>query len=167
MAARHTPFPRFEGRRQAIGESGWVPVDLGGHEVMARLHMKLKPGPQAAGEGRHALDRLEGALDHEQLGELRLLVTELLTNSVRHGSADTEWITLDVEIYANSVRAIVTDHGPGFELTGKPRPHLDRPGGWGLCLIDRMADRWGVDAREETTVWFELDRSGRFASAAA
>ena len=166
MAARHTPFPRFEERRQATQKSGWVPVDLGGHEVIGRLHMKLKPGPEAAGEGRHALDRLEGSLADDQLGELRLLVTELLTNSVRHGAGDTEWITLDVEIYANSVRAIVTDRGPGFELKGTPRPHVDRPGGWGLCLIDRMADRWGVDATDETTVWFELDRSTDFANAA-
>lgn len=166
MAARHTPFPRFEARLQAGEQSGWVPVDLGGHEVIGRLHMRLKPGPQAAGEGRHALDRLDGSLDEDQLGELRLLVTELLTNSVRHGASDSDWITLDVEIYANSVRVVVTDPGPGFEVEGKPRPHPDRPGGWGLCLIDSMADRWGVDAADETAVWFEVDRSGHFASAA-
>src|SRR4051812_7090895 len=99
MTARHSPFARFERRRREPDDSGWTPVDLGGHEVVARLHMQLRPGPQAAGEGRHALDRLDGSIDEDQLGELRLLVTELLTNSVRHGATEHGWISLDVEIY--------------------------------------------------------------------
>jgi anti-sigma regulatory factor (Ser/Thr protein kinase) len=164
MAARNSPFPRFE-RRQENNGSGWMPVDLGGHEVVARLHLQLRPGPEAAGEGRHALDRLDGALNAEQLSELRLLVTELLTNSVRHGTTGKDWITLEVDIYANAVRVVVTDRGPGFVPEPTPMPHPDRPGGWGLCLVDRLADRWGVDTNGETAVWFELDR-GRFATAA-
>jgi anti-sigma regulatory factor (Ser/Thr protein kinase) len=164
MAAQHSPFPRFQ-RRRRDAASGWLPVDLGGHEVVGRLHLRLRPGLQAAGEGRHALDRLEGSLDYEQLSELRLLVTELLTNSVRHGTADDDWITLDVEVYANAVRVVVTDSGPGFEPQPEPTPHADRPGGWGLCLVDRLADRWGVNRKKGTAVWFEIDR-GAFAHAA-
>jgi anti-sigma regulatory factor (Ser/Thr protein kinase) len=164
MAAHQSPFPRFERRRRQIGGSGWLPLDLGGHEVIGRLHLRLRPGAQAAGEGRHALDRLEEALDREQLGELRLLVTELLTNSVRHGQTD-DWIRLDVEIYASAVRVVVTDNGRGFEPDPNPQPQFDRPGGWGLCLVDRMAARWGVDRDDQTAVWFEIDRGG-FARAA-
>ena len=144
----------------------WIPLDLGGHEVIGRLHMQLRPGPQAAGEGRHALDRLEGAIDHDQLSELRLLITELLTNSVRHGAREQGWITLDIEIFANSVRVVVKDRGPGFKVDGPPQPHADRPGGWGLCLVDRIADRWGVELTDETAVWFEVDRGGELATAA-
>ncbi|HEX4717754.1 MAG TPA: ATP-binding protein [Thermoleophilaceae bacterium] len=127
--------------------------------------MRMRPAPQAAGEGRHALDRLEGSIPGDQLMELRLLVTELLTNSVRHGAGPEDWISLDVEIYANAVRVVVTDHGPGFEPEASPTPNVDRPGGWGLCLVDRLADRWGVNTGETTEVWFELDR-GPFAAAA-
>jgi anti-sigma regulatory factor (Ser/Thr protein kinase) len=156
MAAPHSPFPRFE-RRQSKNSSGWLPIDLGGHEVVARLHLQLKPGPQAASEGRHALDRLEGALDVKQLSELRLLVTELLTNSVRH-SGTKEWITLDVDIYANAVRVVVTDHGRGFEPEPTPQAHVDRPGGWGLCLVNCLADSWGVERNGVTAVWFEKQR---------
>jgi anti-sigma regulatory factor (Ser/Thr protein kinase) len=144
---------------------GWQPVDLGGHEVVGRLHLQLRPGPEAAGEGRHALDRLEGSLDNAQLSELQLLVTELLTNSIRHGVDARGWIMLDVELYSNAVRVVVTDSGPGFEPEQpRPTPHVDRPGGWGLCLVDRLADRWGVDRGNRTAVWFELDR--QFARAA-
>jgi anti-sigma regulatory factor (Ser/Thr protein kinase) len=60
---------------------------------------------------------------------------------------------------------VVTDSGPGFEPEQpRPTPHVDRPGGWGLCLVDRLADRWGVDSGNRTAVWFELDR--QFARAA-
>ena len=165
MAARHSPFPRFERSRKQSGGSGWLPLDLGGHEVIGRLHLQLRPGPEAAGEGRHALDRLEGSLDPGQLSELRLLVTELLTNSVRHGVDDRGRIELDVEIFANAVRAVVTDTGPGFEPDPDPTPHPDRPGGWGLCLVNSLADRWGVKRNGNTAVWFEMDRTG-FAHAA-
>ena len=165
MAARHSPFLRFERRREQSGGSGWLPLDLGGHEVIGRLHLQLRPGPEAAGEGRHALDRLEGSLDPGQLSELRLLVTELLTNSVRHGVDDRGRIELDVEVFANAVRAVVTDTGPGFEPDPDPTPHPDRPGGWGLCLVNSLADRWGVKRDGSTAVWFEMDRRG-FAHAA-
>lgn len=134
--------------------------------MAAQLHMQLKAGLEAAREGRHSLDRLEDSLPEEQLSELRLLVTELLTNSVRHG-VKSGWITLDVQIYANAIRAVVTDRGPGFEAPETPQPHPDRPGGWGLCLVDRLADRWGVDLAGRTAVWFELDRANGLASAAA
>src|SRR6476620_8698880 len=114
MPAHQPAFPRFQRRQAETRHSGWLPLDLGGHEVVARLHLQLRPGPEAAGEGRHSLDRLEGAVDGVQLAELQLLVTELLSNSVRH--ADTQdWISLDVDIYANAVRVVVTDQGSGFE----------------------------------------------------
>lgn len=135
-----------------------MPADVRGHDVVARLHLQLKSGPEAAGEGRHSLDRLEGSLDPEQLAELRLLVTELLTNSVRHACTADDWIALDVDIYTNAVRVVVTDRGPGFVPEASPQPHFDRPGGWGLCLVDRLADRWGVESDGSTAVWFEIDR---------
>jgi anti-sigma regulatory factor (Ser/Thr protein kinase) len=151
-------------QRAEARSSGWSRVDLGGHEVVGRLHMWIKAGPEAASEGRHALDRLEGSIDPERLAELRLLVTELLTNSVRHATETDDWIGLDVDIYANAVRVVVTDRGPGFLPERNPQPHVDRPGGWGLCLVDRLADRWGVKRDGGTAVWFEVDRG--FATAA-
>src|SRR5436309_86718 len=125
-----SPFPRFQKRRGE--ESVWTPVELGGHDVISRLHMAMRPGPEAAGEARETLDRLEGSIEDYELNTLRLLVTELITNAVRHGSAG-QWIRLDIELYVNAVRVQVTDRGPGFHPPATPEPHLDRPGGWGLC----------------------------------
>jgi anti-sigma regulatory factor (Ser/Thr protein kinase) len=149
------PFPRFQKRRREA--RGWMHVDLGGHDVVSKLHMVLRPGPQAASEARHALDRLEGHVAPAELGVLRLLVTELVTNSVRHAGT-TARIELEVDIYSNTVRVEVLDRGHGFQPKPEPEPHPDRPGGWGLCLVDRLADRWGVALEDRTRVWFEVDR---------
>jgi anti-sigma regulatory factor (Ser/Thr protein kinase) len=125
----------------------------------ARLHLDLRPGPEAAGESRHALDRLEGALDGDQLDVLRLLVSEVVTNSVRHGGGrDSARIELDVTVDGDAVQVEVRDEGPGFQAPAEPEPHRDRPGGWGLCLVDRLSDRWGVAVNGRTRVWFEVRR---------
>lgn len=154
------PFGRFERRRETLA-GGWTPVDLGGHEVVARLELELPPGPEAARRARGYLDRLRGHIQESALDVARLLVTELVTNSVRHGRrGDADPVELEVDLYANALRVEVRDTGPGFELDARPTPHPDRPGGWGLCLVDRLADRWGVERRDRTLVWFEIERAG-------
>jgi hypothetical protein len=55
----------------------------------------------------------------------------------------------------------VADAGQGFDHTTAPRPRsvngVVEPSGWGLFLVDQIADRWGaVQVEGETRVWFEL-----------
>jgi anti-sigma regulatory factor (Ser/Thr protein kinase) len=83
-----------------------------------------------------------------------LLVSELVTNAVRHAVGET--LRLVVMIDDGALRVEVHDPGGGFEPQA---PELDpaRPSGWGLFLVDELADRWGVDATPLTRVWFEMD----------
>jgi anti-sigma regulatory factor (Ser/Thr protein kinase) len=87
---------------------------------------------------------------------LRLLVTELVTNSVKHARAET--VNLRVTVKPASVWTEVRDEGPGFDPSTTGTPGDDR-GGWGLFLVERLSDRWGT-ARDTdgTRVWFELRR---------
>ena len=65
-------------------------------------------------------------------------------------------IHVRVSVTSAAVRVSVVDSGPGFD----PNPKAIRPdddAGWGLFLLDRLADRWGMDKNGPTTVWFELD----------
>jgi len=110
------------------------------------IDLRLPVGPMAPGNARRALD------------EIRLLVSELVTNSVRHaGMRPEEWIGLHVKVVPDSVRVEVADGGPGFE-TGQPLPSMYQDSGWGLYLVEQIADRWGVDHDPGTRVWFEIDR---------
>lgn len=88
----------------------------------------------------------------------RLLITELVTNSIRH-TAMPPGSTIRLEIGADDGRLLVEVHDAGREITDL-RP-AERPiGGYGLRLVDQLADRWGSDRSERgTCVWFELSLS--------
>ena len=121
------------------------------------LNLKLDRGPNAAAVARRGLARLPGDLDPPLMETLRLLVTELVTNSVRHTGADT--VLLTVLVGNSAVRTEVTDAGAGFDPAKTGTPSADHTG-WGLFLVDRLAERWGV-AKDGTgtKVWFELRRT--------
>jgi anti-sigma regulatory factor (Ser/Thr protein kinase) len=114
-------------------------------------------GPLAPGDARHALDRLTGVVGTGRLEELRLLVSELVTNSVRHaGLTPGEWIEFRVDVSGALVRVEVADRGPGF-VTARSVPSMYQDSGWGLYLVEQIADRWGVSNEGGTCVWFEVD----------
>ena len=122
-----------------------------------RVDLRLPAGPQAAGLARHAVDELEGEVSPMTLEDGRLLVSELVTNSVRHaGLPGDASILLSIRLLPGGLRVEVTDAGPGFDPGGRPSPGVER--GWGLYLVERISKRWGVTRDPHTLVWFELDR---------
>jgi anti-sigma regulatory factor (Ser/Thr protein kinase) len=124
----------------------------------ARMSVTLEPGASAAGEARAALAALHGRVDPGVLDDIRLLVSELVTNSVRHAGADRDLVHLDVRTGGRegAVRVEVSDAGRGFKPSARDTDDLDTPGGWGLHLVEQLADRWGVETGRRTRVWFEL-----------
>jgi serine/threonine-protein kinase RsbW len=123
-----------------------------------RLERELAVSPEAAAEARHMLDRLTGRFPDGRIRDVQLLVSELVTNAVRHANlAAGDVILLIVDISSQTLRVEVHDPGGGFVPT-EPSPDPARPSGWGLYLVAELADRWGVDSDERTLVWFELDR---------
>jgi anti-sigma regulatory factor (Ser/Thr protein kinase) len=124
------------------------------------MHLEMAPEPSSVAAARHALDRLEADIAPDQLESARLLLSELLTNSLRHaGLLPDQRIGVTISATDRRVRVEVLDQGPGFSpVTRRQGP--DATSGWGLLLVDRLADRWGVDRPDgRTRVWFEIDRS--------
>jgi anti-sigma regulatory factor (Ser/Thr protein kinase) len=124
----------------------------------------------SAAAARHAVDQLSDRLPEDQLGDVRLLVSELVTNSLRHAELGAEdQIGLAVEVDELRIRVEVTDPGKGFEVVA-PADDPDTVEGWGLYLVSTLSDRWGVDTNDAglgSTVWFELDRAPETGLAAA
>jgi anti-sigma regulatory factor (Ser/Thr protein kinase) len=120
------------------------------------ISVELEPGASAASEARTALSALDGMLDAGALDDIRLLVSELVTNSVRHSGAAGATVRLDVTSFGDTVRVEVSDGGRGFEPRARDKAQ-DEVGGWGLHLVDNLAARWGVQTGRRTRVWFELD----------
>jgi anti-sigma regulatory factor (Ser/Thr protein kinase) len=115
----------------------------------------LDRAPTAPGQARQSLTSLSPTVSPEQLDELRLVVSELVTNSVLHaGLGEGDPITLSVEVLPESVRVEVVDGGHGFEESSEHHP-LDGLG-WGLPIVHQLADRWGAERTSETKVWAEF-----------
>jgi serine phosphatase RsbU (regulator of sigma subunit)/anti-sigma regulatory factor (Ser/Thr protein kinase) len=130
-------------------------VEVGGD---VDLTMELPSSPESAGAAREALAPLRERLSEELLESIRLLVTELITNSVKHGRSDERQVRVTVTLTPENLRVEVADGGSGFEPPPPPTDPSDNPSGWGLYLVDRLADRWGVEDADGTMVWFEIDR---------
>jgi anti-sigma regulatory factor (Ser/Thr protein kinase) len=120
----------------------------------AAVNVHLQGGPQAARFAREAVrDGLSGRVGDGVLDDMQLLVSEVVTNGIRHGTGD---IALEVLLNTNLALVRCYDDGPGF-AAGEPTPHADGSGGYGLLLVDRLSRRWGVEVHEGSCVWFELD----------
>ena len=123
-----------------------------------RYEVDLALDPDSAAEARRALGEVSDHLSPRRLEDARLLVSELVTNAIRHAGLDADdVIRLVVVTGDRALRIEVCDPGTGFEVA-EPQPDPARPSGWGLYLVRELSDRWGVERNEETRVWFELDR---------
>jgi anti-sigma regulatory factor (Ser/Thr protein kinase) len=125
---------------------------------LQEVRVLLPASIDSARAARRAVNALRFEEHQEAVFNLRLLITELVTNSLRHAdltSSDT--ITLELQLRPKVIRAQVTDPGTGFR-----RPVFGGPpsgtSGRGLFLVDALADRWGVENHHpRVTVWFEID----------
>lgn len=95
------------------------------------------------------------------LEDVRLLVTELITNALRHaGLRPDDEIGLKAEVSDGTVRIEVSD--PGRDGPVAMRSPGSQGGGYGLLLVERLTSRWGVERHEGNMVWAELSAgSGR------
>jgi anti-sigma regulatory factor (Ser/Thr protein kinase) len=113
--------------------------------------------PEAPSQARAVVHEELLPLPAKVREDATLLVSELITNAVRHTlGGGLPQVELRIRIEPERVRVVVSDSGAGFE----PAPRLPTAAegaGWGLYLVDRIADRWGVLSKDRNEVWFEID----------
>lgn len=117
---------------------------------MTAFELRLSATPKAAPELRHRL--------REHGYDVRLCVTELLTNVIDHlgeGTPVTVRVT-GTPTPDGRTRIEVTDPGPRAMPVLRSATTAQESGR-GLALLDALADRWGVDlGPDHKTVWCEL-----------
>lgn len=131
-----------------------------------RAQAEIPASPRAPAEARRWVSDLDEDLDASARERVMLLLSELVSNSVRHGQlVPGDHVDISVTRHDRTIRVEVHDEGLGFDLASvyPPRPSHgpDADQGYGLVLLDAMAARWGVDAARPTTVWFEFEAAAR------
>lgn len=157
-----TRFPAAE----CPGVAG-TPVAIPARVPLRTYHRPLAADAASAGEARSAVRRHLCDWDAAELvDDCSLIVTELVTNAVRHGGSpihfrlgtNGSWVYGEVFDTGDRMPR-VCDRGDG---TDGEIGELDSPGGRGLLIVDRMADAWGVTRLPGggKIVWFVLGGRG-------
>jgi len=114
----------------------------------------IESSPSAPGIARREVEKVAPAVDDGLLRDAQLLVSEVVTNSIKHSGSDDP-IRLRVWARRSGLKVEVADGGFGFE-PDQPSPRDDAEGGRGLMILDTLADRWGTSRDGRARVWFEL-----------
>lgn len=109
--------------------------------------------PDSVGRARAYVREVTAALPGPVRDNLALMVSELSTNAVLHGTGP---FVVAVDCSDSDVVVTVTDHGQGRASLRDVAPL--EPRGRGLLIVDELADDWGSERSEldETVVWFRV-----------
>lgn len=119
--------------------------------------IRLPPDPSAAREARLFTTRvLEDWQSPDAVGTATLVVSELVTNSIRHAQTVNQ---LTLSLADERLRIAVHDLADGSPQPSRP-PEADALDGRGLFLVEVMSRTWGVfpSTASGKTVWAILDR---------
>ena len=120
----------------------------------SRALYKIDTQPEGPAQARRIIaEELSTLLSPRQLDDVKLMVSEVVTNGIVHGRhEDGVPMMLDLSVNAG-VRCAVRDAGPGLaERVGRGAEHR----GWGLRLVEMLSKRWGMEcSTQRTEVWFE------------
>jgi anti-sigma regulatory factor (Ser/Thr protein kinase) len=116
------------------------------------LNFQLDSAPSAPRQARDALKPLASELGDELLTDLRLVITELVANSVRWGPGGPISVALEIDD-ERCVRGSVDDGGRfGVQMVDVDPTDAT---GLGLQIVSALCREWGVRP-DSTRVWFEL-----------
>jgi serine/threonine-protein kinase RsbW len=121
------------------------------------FQITVPAGPAAPATARRAFTQwLSLRTTNGLLSDAPLVVSELVTNSLRHaGLQDTAAVRVSAALESGVLRIEVEDGGTSGAVVRR-EPNRDRGGGFGLNIIDALALRWGVKRAGGTLVWVEF-----------
>jgi anti-sigma regulatory factor (Ser/Thr protein kinase) len=120
---------------------------------MLSVTLTLERDQDAPARARTMVRGLRPLLGDERTEDATLLVSELVTNAVKYGAGDVE---LHIESpLGGPGRFTISDSGSEDDEPAMRESGGEKGGGYGLQLVDRIAEDWGV-VHASMHVWFEL-----------
>ena len=119
---------------------------------------RLAHDTTAAAQARAKIEEeLTSALVPDRLNDSLLMVTELVTNAIRHAPSEADGsIVLEIEHEPDVVRIVVRDGGTHMDLD-ETTFYTQTDGHFGLFVVDELADQWGFSIDGDKGVWFEVE----------
>ena len=119
-----------------------------------RTLYKIAAQPDGPAQARQIIaEELSSWLPAGVVNDIKLIVSELVTNGIVHGSAERDTPVLLDLVVNGKIHCRVLDHGPGFATHTRRQ---SAGGGWGLRVVEQLSDRWGMQhSPQRTVVWFE------------
>lgn len=110
----------------------------------------------AAATIRHAIaDVLAGHVPNRTVADAQLVLSELVTNSVRHAGLDAGAVLrIAASLTGGVLRLEVIDEGRNGAVAVRP-PSI-AGGGFGLNVVEMLSRAWGVERQGGTRVWVEM-----------
>lgn len=121
-----------------------------------RESLELPAVAASIGTARTVVATVTALLPQGLRDDAALLVSELMSNAVRHGAG---LALLTVSLHDETLTVAVHDDGVGVPTVRTGIGDPSAASGRGLGIVERLADQWGVDVdqgREGKTVWFRL-----------
>ena len=122
---------------------------------MATVSLELPATAHAPARARELVRETaeRSGVDADDRWRAEMIVTELVTNAVRHGPGGP--VELAIEAGGYGMRGEVRDPGPGIDHYALDRRKATEEGGRGLFLVDALSDSWGL-SDDHSRVWFEI-----------
>jgi hypothetical protein len=119
------------------------------------MHLRLREEEQAAAIARRAAASVMRGSVSVDVEMVSLLVNELVVRVLHRADRDQP---VDLRLEATPTMLRVNVAAPAADRDGgAPKTPEMLSAGWTLLMIDRVADRWGVDDGRAIRVWFEVD----------
>jgi anti-sigma regulatory factor (Ser/Thr protein kinase) len=123
---------------------------------MEPVEIRVPLTAAAAASIRHAIaDALAGHVPNRTVADAQLVLSELVTNSVRHSGLDGDAVLRIAATLTDGIlRLEVIDDGSSGAVVVRPATVLG--GGFGLNVVEMLSRAWGVQRDASTRVWVEM-----------
>jgi serine/threonine-protein kinase RsbW len=129
------------------------PAEAESAEGLRAVRLRIPAKPEYIALGRLALTGLAQArgLDSDTIGDLKLALTEAVSNSVRHAydAPGEGQVEIRYELRSDRITVEVVDDGDGFDPDEAPSFDGDElsEGGLGIAIIRTIADDVEIESR--------------------
>jgi len=145
--------------RAEVSGSG-RPAPVSGGARPGGVAISLDADADAPTRARHAAAAALVSWPTDRRDAVLLVISELVTNAVRHGSCDRrDRVALSIRRRSGATRVEVTDSRARDGVVEERHGRADgQRSGWGLPIVAQLTDRWGVERGPgRTCVWCEID----------